>query len=1391
MSQTTERRVQELFGAALDRPAPERAAYLREACGGDDELRARIEALLAAHERADAVLGRPTAWPTASRMSEELPAGGRIGQYHLKRAIATGGMGVVYEAQQERPRRTVALKLMRDGIASRSALRRFEYEAQILARLQHPNIAQIHEAGTHEAEGTGRKVPFFAMEYVPNARPLVEYAQEARLGTRERLDLFIKVCAAVHHGHQKGIIHRDLKPSNILVDSAGEPKIIDFGVARATDSDLAVTTLQTDVGQLIGTLQYMSPEQCAADPHDLDTRSDVYALGVVLYELLSDQLPYDVSRVALHEAARVIREDAPARPSTINRTLRGDLETVTLKALEKDRARRYQSAVELADDLERYLKSEPIVARRPSVGYQVRLFARRHKAAFGAIAVTAAALVLAAIVSVVFAVRAGIAERDALAAEQREREAKDDALRQAAEIEHQRDEIARQRDELEWRFYVTNVVAADAALREHDLDLARLRLEQSPEPMRGWEWQHLRTRAVDPSVAVLSGHTGNIRTVAFAPDGRRLASGSIDGTIRLWDLARAEQIAELRPDDPGIPDTNVRSLALTPDGARIVSAHNDSKLRLWEVESGRQLASWRVDANETPIAQSVSISPDGRRIASGHLRGSITVWDAASRSALRTMSHAGHVQSVTFSPDGRRLASGGNDRMVRVWDVATGDEIMLLEGHGNQVWSVRFSPDGTLLATGAHDQQVRIWDAASGALLRTLHHEDYVYALEFSPDGRRLVSGSEDGRIQVWDPWTGDHLRTLHGHRGLPGALAFSADGGQLASGSQDRTVRLWDMDQLDAQSTDGIAVMTHDRELVHATFSPDGSRIAAAAWDDSVVLWDAQTHERLVVFPEAFNVTGDPAIYNKVRFSPDGNVIAAARRSDIVLRSTFTGEELAVLPDHESWVDSLEFSPDGRHLVSGSRDKTVILWDLETNAPVRVMGADGTGHEHSVNDVAFSPDGRLIASASWDGTVRLWDAGSGSPLSVFVGHEGYVLDVAFSPNGRLLASGSADGTVRIWSMRAPHEPQEPRVLRGHKLSVLGVTFSPDGSRLASCSADHRVKIWDVERDVEVLTLRGHEHWVFSVDFSPDGTRLLTASWDRTARVWDLVPSRERSRQRGEARRLQELVRPTVDRLFAEGEMPPSILASLSANTSLSERGRHAALNELLKRVHDEELLQRRRRQADARAECGRLLRLGDNAEAIGKLERAEQLYREARRVALEGCGREHRQTGWAHIYLALLLKDLGPERLDEAETVAREALEIFRAVDGDAHTLTLNARETLASVWLAQGRIDDALAEYDALEQPVLAAVDQEHWLYGAHLAGKGRCLLNAGRFAEAEPLMLEGYAVVRAAGFATGRGNRTWMRDFVRLYEGLGDADEARAYRDELDRLEGLRGD
>ncbi len=422
------KKASDLFRAVCEMAPDARASFLEESCAGDTKLRAEVEALLAQdHEHPsfleDAKRDKETC---TSAGSSTQAAGARapvsmprtIGQFHIKRVIAYGGMGAVYEARQEHPRRTVAVKVMKGGIASRSALRRFEYESQLLARLRHPGIAQIYEAGTHvDPRAPGEPVPYFAMEYIPNALSVTRYVHDHQFSTRQKLELFIQVCDAVHHGHQKGIIHRDLKPANILVDSNGQVKVIDFGVARSTDSDLALTTLQTNVGQLVGTLQYMSPEQCQADPHDIDIRSDVYALGIVLYELLTGELPYDISRATIFEASLVIREQQAVSLRILNKALRRDVETVVLKALEKDRDRRYRSAAEFSDDLQRYLNDEPISARPPSLVYQLRVFARRNRGFIGAVTAVFIVLLAGAIVSTTLYFSAEAARQQAVTEE--------------------------------------------------------------------------------------------------------------------------------------------------------------------------------------------------------------------------------------------------------------------------------------------------------------------------------------------------------------------------------------------------------------------------------------------------------------------------------------------------------------------------------------------------------------------------------------------------------------------------------------------------------------------------------------------------------------------------------------------------------------------------------------------------------------------------------------------------------------------------------------------------------------------------------------------------------------------------------------------------------------
>src|SRR5262245_22142553 len=467
MAAPSPRRVEELFDQAIDLDPARRAAFLDEQCGGDADLRAAVEEFLRLDgqaQEAETLLRSPLSGLRPPAVATAHPA---VGRYRVLRLVGEGGMGSVYEAEQDRPNRCVALKVIRPGLLSPALLKRFEQEVEILGRLGHPGIAQIYEAGIAE-DGQ----PFFAMEFV-RGLPLDEYARSRSMTVADRLSLVARVCDAVQHAHDQGVIHRDLKPSNILVDETGQPKVLDFGVARATDADLLTGGALTQTGQLLGTPSYMSPEQLASGSA-IDHRADVYALGVMLFELLAHRLPSQVADRPLAEAARMIVEQDPPRLGSINPELRGDVETIVAKALAKEPARRYASAADLAADIRRWLASEPILARPPSAMYHLRQFARRHTGLVGGVLATGAALILGLVGTIVFAV-----------GEARQRDQAEQNARAAHDEKH----------EAQFQEYRAHIAAAAAALTTHDVAAAAGQLDAAPKELRNnWEWRHLRSR---------------------------------------------------------------------------------------------------------------------------------------------------------------------------------------------------------------------------------------------------------------------------------------------------------------------------------------------------------------------------------------------------------------------------------------------------------------------------------------------------------------------------------------------------------------------------------------------------------------------------------------------------------------------------------------------------------------------------------------------------------------------------------------------------------------------------------------------------------------------------------------------------------------------------------
>ena len=722
----------EIFERASQLHGEAREAYLEGACGGNASLRADIDSMMEARAEQGEFLARPTAdaGVTETRGSEQLGErpGTTIGRYKLLQRIGEGGFGVVYMAEQQEPvRRKVALKIIKLGMDTKQVIARFEAERQALAMMDHPSIARVFDAG---ATDTGR--PYFVMELVKGV-PVTEYCDTNNLSTKERLDLFMPVCNAIQHAHQKGIIHRDIKPSNVMVtlhDGKPVPKVIDFGIAKATDHRLTEKTLFTEYHQFIGTPAYMSPEQAEMSGLDVDTRTDIYSLGVLLYELLTGTTPFDpnsLREAAYGEIQRIIREVEPPKPSTrlsslasepgaqatgsepppsagadiergrtarakardsvqdiarhrrtdpstLSKLIRGDLDWIVMKALEKDRTRRYETANEFAKDVERHLANEPIIASPPGVTYKLRKFIKRNRAAVTAGSLVAAALVAGLIVSTIGFVQASRQRDRAVVAEQQQSNERERAETARDEAEQARTAEAKQRtlaqgerdiatkaeQEARQQAYLASIRAAEAALATNDIGAVRRSLDAAPEEFRNWEWRYLDARS-DNSLAIfpVPGHW--VHCVAFNPDGTRLAAGATDRTVRLWDTLTGKELSILRGHE-GM----VNSVAFSPDGNRVASAGDDKTARLWDAITGEQL-----------------------HLLRGHEEG---------------------VMSAAFSPDSRRLASASQDKTVRLWDTSTGEQLLVLRGHKDMGMSVAFSPDGSRLASGSVDGSIRIWD---------------------------------------------------------------------------------------------------------------------------------------------------------------------------------------------------------------------------------------------------------------------------------------------------------------------------------------------------------------------------------------------------------------------------------------------------------------------------------------------------------------------------------------------------------------------------------------------------------------------------------------------------------------------------------------------------------
>jgi WD40 repeat protein len=1003
-------------------------------------------------------------------------------------------------AEQQQPiHRHVALKVIKLGMDTQSVITRFEAERQALALMDHPNIAKVLDAGATE---TGR--PYFVMELVHGTR-ITDFCDRNRLATRERLQLFTQVCRAVQHAHQKGIIHRDLKPSNVLVtrhDDVPVPKVIDFGIAKATQGRLSDQTLFTAFEQFLGTPAYMSPEQAELSGLDIDTRSDIYSLGVLLYELLTGETPLDTKELlqaGFDEMRQTIRTREPARPSTRLKTMlqgelettaqqrqteapklilqvRGDLDWIVMKCLEKDRARRYETANGLARDLERQLNNEPVLARPPSAVDKLQKFVRRNKVLVAAGMLVASLLVVGILLSAW-------------------------GLRKLLQAN------ARARQNL----YAAQMREARTDWENNDIEHLRQLLKDTQEfSGRGFEWFYWE-RQTHSELSTFYGHLSPVYKVAISPDGERVATATQYESTKVFEAKTGRELLTLLP-----PTAPVAALAYSADGRQIVTGGYDRTVRLWDSATGRCL--WMVS---TPSAlESVAVSPDGRKVAGGASDGNLLIWDAETgRLLLQTPTSGNEVFAMTFSPDGCWLLAGSNNE-ARLWDAETlRPEPLVLRGHTDTIWSVAFSPDARRIVTASDDNTARIWDAQSGRPLLELRghgrplvaYPPGVHGAVFALGGRQVATAGMDGTVKLWDAVSGRELRTLKGHILPIACLGICSDGGRIATAGWDKTAKVWDL----LTEPESVTLDGSPKACGALAISPDGLQVAAAYADHSVRLSDVQTGHCL------YMLTNHTASIRAVTFSPDGQRIVTGGEDCIaVIWDTRSGREILRLTGHKGWVRSAGFSRDGRWIITGSNDGTAKLWDAATGQEVRTLVPLDHDHTSGVGAVAFSPDGTRVLTGSDDDTADVYEASGGRYLfsllhgSNTTGEKGRhylfavnwhrpagVSLVRFFPDGSRLLVAGEDGTAEVWDART-RTAQPLFSFKAQAAPIRSVALSGDAQRILIGSDDGTARVFEASSGSELLTLTGHSKAVLAALFTTGDRQITTGGADNTLRFW-------------------------------------------------------------------------------------------------------------------------------------------------------------------------------------------------------------------------------------------------------------------------------------------------
>jgi WD40 repeat protein/tRNA A-37 threonylcarbamoyl transferase component Bud32 len=1004
-----------------------------------------------------------------------------VGRFQLLDRVGQGSFGTVWRARDTQLERVVAVKIPHHhAIEAGLDAERLEREARVAAQLRHPGIVRLYEVLTVDG------LPVLVSDFIEGIT-LKELLAIRRLTFRETAGLVAQIADALDHAHERGLVHRDIKPANIMMEYSGDlsragksggdtneargatklgkPIVVDFGLALRPETE----TIMTIDGQIVGTPAYMSPEQATGNAHHVDRRSDIYSLGVVLYQLLCGELPFRGSKAMLIH--QLLHED-PRAPRLLNDRIPRDLNTICMKSLAKLPGRRYATAAEMAEDLRRYLRGEACRARPVGRLERAWLWAMRNPALAAWSGAAAILLVAVSVGSLLFAAREkshanelGIAlgkSNYLLASNYFDRGF---ALCEGGEVAHGLLLMAR----------------GLSAVPENAPDLGRV----GRANLSGW---HEMLNPLQAQWSFTSGAAGaNLRpAAAFSPDGSLAVTGADDEKIRFWNAKDGSAIAE-----PVNCSAQVRSLVFSPDGQTLAISCRDGKARFWDVGRGRFVPG-RFDSIQR--VYSIAYSHDGKILATGGEDGQLVFWDAEGGRQLSLVRvHTGAIIKVALAPDDKTITTITLDGNLDLWNVKDG--VRHAHVSGQRTLAAALSPDGRWLATGRADGQAMIWDAASLKPRHSLAVKGQINAVAFSPDSQTLLTGSSDRTARLWDVQSGESIGPAAHHSSFINAAVFSPDAKSILTVGGDGVCQLHGIRKARSQFLE----VPQRAEVGPVAINPDGRTALAGTKPfnqpgGEVRLWDIFTGKALATFAHKSMVLA-------AKFSPDGKTVATGSADQTAnLLDVATGKLLCPSLQHGGWVHAVAFSPDGKQLLTACDDSFARLWEVPTG---RYLDRRFK-HDEGIAAVAFSPDGGLALSASSDKTARLWEISSGRQLHI-LRHRGFVRVAIFSPDGRAALTGSNDRTARIWDVASGQPRGEPLA---HQDEVVCAAFSRDSETVVTGSRDQTAQLWSASTTRPLGAPLAHHGQVNDVAFTPDGVAVVTACDDGTCRVWDIETCR-------------------------------------------------------------------------------------------------------------------------------------------------------------------------------------------------------------------------------------------------------------------------------------------